>query len=231
VIYNPGNVFIEPGVTIKAAVINAENGPVYLGTNSQVQEGAIIRGPFALGEGAMVLMGGKMRGDTTIGPFCKVGGEIANSVLFSFSNKSHDGYLGNSVLGEWCNLGADTNTSNMKNTYDFVRLYSHAEKSMIDTGLPFCGMIMGDHSKSGINTMFNTGTVVGVNCNVLGGDYPANFIPSFSWAQKSVYDLDKALATAERALSRRSQIFSKAEQEILRKVFDLTREDRAKLQS
>lgn len=230
VVYNPSNVFIEAGVTLKAAIINAENGPVYLGKESQVQEGAIIRGPFALGEGAMVLMGGKMRGDTTIGPWCKVGGEIANSVLFSYSNKSHDGYLGNSVLGEWCNLGADTNTSNMKNTYDFVRLYSHTEQAMIDTGLPFCGLIMGDHSKSGINTMFNTGTVVGVNCNVLGGGYPPNFIPSFSWAQTAVYDLDKALATAGRAMSRRSQEFTAVDQEVMKNVFDLTRNDRLKLQ-
>jgi UDP-N-acetylglucosamine diphosphorylase/glucosamine-1-phosphate N-acetyltransferase len=163
VVYGEGNVFVEEGVSIKAAIINAENGPVYLGKASIIEEGATIRGPFALGEGGHINMGGKMRGDTSIGPHCKVGGEISNSVIFAYSNKAHDGFLGNSVVGEWCNLGADTNTSNLKNTFDNVKLWSHAENTFISTGLQFCGLMMGDHSKCSINSMFNTGTVIDVS--------------------------------------------------------------------
>ncbi|HMJ70856.1 MAG TPA: GlmU family protein [Cyclobacteriaceae bacterium] len=226
VVYNAANVFLEEGVSIKAAILNAEIGPIYLGKNSQVQEGAIIRGPFSLGEGSIVSMGGKMRGDTSIGHNCKVGGEVANSVVYGFSNKSHEGYLGNSVIGEWCNLGADTNTSNMKNNYDVVKLWSHVKKDFISTGLYFCGLIMGDHSKAGINTMFNTGSMVGVNSNVLGGGYPPNFIPSFSWAGENTYDIEKALATAERAMGRRNQKITDADKSILREVFAMTAQER-----
>lgn len=226
VVYNEANVFIEEGVTLKAAILNAENGPIYLARNSQVQEGAIIRGPFCLGERSIVNMGGKMRGDTTIGPDCKIGGEVANSVVYGFSNKAHDGYLGNSVIGEWCNLGADANTSNMKNNYDIVRLWSHVAKEPISTGLYFCGLIMADHSKAGINTMFNTGTVVGVNCNVIGGGFPPNFIPSFSWAGETTYDIEKAIATAERAMGRRNHKITSSDRSILREVFAQTASDR-----
>ena len=226
VVYNEGNVFIEEGVTMKAAILNAENGPIYLGKNSQVQEGAIIRGPFSLGERSIINMGGKMRGDTTIGPDCKIGGEVSNSVVYGFTNKAHDGYLGNSVLGEWCNLGADTNTSNMKNTYDIVKLWSHPKNDFISTGLYFCGLIMGDHSKSGINTMFNTGSVVGVNSNVLSdGGYPPNFIPSFSWAGRNTYDIEKALTTAGRAMDRRHQAMTDIDRSILKEVFRVTAPD------
>jgi UDP-N-acetylglucosamine diphosphorylase/glucosamine-1-phosphate N-acetyltransferase len=227
VVYNEANVFIEEGATTKAAILNAENGPIYLGKNSQVQEGAIIRGPFSLGERSIINMGGKMRGDTTIGPDCKIGGEVANSVVYAFSNKAHDGYLGNSVLGEWVNLGADTNTSNMKNTYDIVKLWSHAKNEFVSTGLYFCGLIMGDHSKTGINTMFNTGSLVGVNSNVLNkGGYPPNFIPSFSWAGRNTYDIEKALSTAERAMGRRHQPMTDEDKAILREVFSITAVDR-----
>jgi UDP-N-acetylglucosamine diphosphorylase/glucosamine-1-phosphate N-acetyltransferase len=226
VVYNAANVFLEEGVSTRAAILNAEIGPIYLGKNSQVQEGAIIRGPFSLGEGSIVNMGGKMRGDTSIGHNCKVGGEIANSVVYGFSNKSHEGYLGNSVIGEWCNLGADTNTSNMKNNYDLVRLWSHVKKDFVNTGLYFCGLIMGDHSKAGINTMFNTGSMVGVNSNVLGGGYPPNFIPSFSWAGENTYDIEKALATAERAMGRRNQKITDTDKVILREVFAMTAQER-----
>jgi len=227
VVYNEANVFIEEGVTLKAAILNAEGGPIYLGKNSQVQEGAILRGPFCLGERSIINMGGKMRGDTTIGPDCKMGGEVANSVVFGYSNKAHDGYLGNSVLGEWCNLGADTNTSNMKNTYDVVKLWNSAKKEYVNTGLYFCGLIMGDHSKSGINTMFNTGSVVGVNSNVLNtGGYPPNFIPSFSWAGENTYDIEKAIATAERAMSRRNQKFTDDDRAIIKEIFAMTSVDR-----
>jgi UDP-N-acetylglucosamine diphosphorylase/glucosamine-1-phosphate N-acetyltransferase len=227
VVYNQSNVFVEEGVTMKAAILNAETGPIYLGKNAQVQEGAIIRGPFSLGDRSIVNMGGKMRGDTTIGPDCKVGGEISNSVIFGCTNKAHDGYLGNSVLGEWCNLGADTNTSNMKNTYDVVRLWSHAKKEFVNTGLHFCGLIMGDHSKAGINTMFNTGSVVGVNANVLSdGGYPPNFIPSFSWAGENTYDIEKALSTAERAMLRRNITMTNHDRAILKEVYRATADDR-----
>ncbi|MEI9921013.1 MAG: GlmU family protein [Bacteroidota bacterium] len=228
VVYNGSDVFVEEGVSTKAAILNAENGPIYLGKNAQVMEGAMIRGPFSLGDRSIVNMGGKMRGDTTIGPDCKVGGEISNSVVYGNTNKSHDGYLGNSVLGEWCNLGADTNTSNMKNTYDVVKLWSHATKGFVNTGLYFCGLIMGDHSKAGINTMFNTGSVVGVNSNVLSnGGYPPNFIPSFSWAGENTYDIEKALATAERAMSRRNVKMTDDDRFILKEIFRATTNDRA----
>jgi UDP-N-acetylglucosamine diphosphorylase/glucosamine-1-phosphate N-acetyltransferase len=226
VIYNESNVFIEEGVSLKACILNAEIGPIYLGKNSQVQEGAMIRGPFSLGERSIINMGGKMRGDTTIGPDCKIGGEVANSVIFGCSNKAHDGYLGNSVLGEWCNLGADTNNSNMKNNYDIVKLWSHAKNEFVSTGLYFCGLIMGDHSKTGINTMFNTGTVVGVSSNVLGAGYPPNFIPSFTWAGEKTYDIDKAIGTAERVLSRRQQAFSDNDKSMFREIYSLTAKDR-----
>lgn len=227
IVYNESNVFIEEGATTKAAILNGDTGPIYLGKNSQVQEGAIIRGPFSLGERSIINMGGKMRGDTTIGPDCKIGGEVANSVVYGFSNKAHDGYLGNSVLGEWCNLGADTNTSNMKNNYDIVKLWSHAKKDFVSTGLYFCGLIMGDHSKAGINSMFNTGSVVGVNSNVLmNGGYPPNFIPSFSWAGENTYDIEKALATAERVMGRRHQTMTDDDRAILREVFRVTSPDR-----
>ncbi|MEJ0030246.1 MAG: GlmU family protein [Bacteroidota bacterium] len=227
VVYNESNVFVEEGVSTRAAILNAENGPIYLGKNAQVMEGAIIRGPFALCDRSIVNMGAKMRADTTIGPDSKVGGEISNSVIYANTNKSHDGYLGNSVLGEWCNLGADTNTSNMKNTYDFVKLWSHSKKEFVNTGLYFCGLIMGDHSKAGINTMFNTGSVVGVNSNVLSnGGYPPNFIPSFSWAGENTYDIEKALATADRAMSRRNVQMTDDDRSILEEVFRVTAEDR-----
>jgi UDP-N-acetylglucosamine diphosphorylase/glucosamine-1-phosphate N-acetyltransferase len=219
VIYNESNVFIEEGVMLKAAILNAEGGPIYLGKNSQVQEGAIIRGPFSLGDRSIVNMGGKMRGDTTIGPDCKIGGEVANSVVYGYSNKAHDGYLGNSVLGEWCNLGADTNTSNMKNTYDIVKAWSIAKKDLVSTGLYFCGLIMGDHSKTGINTMFNTGSVVGVNSNVFNtGGYPPKYIPSFSWMDGITYDIEKALLTAERVMARRNVKLTDADRQILREI-------------
>ena len=225
VIYGEGNVFLEEGVAIKGAIINAENGPVYLGKNSIVEEGAIIRGPFALGEGGHINMGGKMRGDTSIGPHCKVGGEISNSVIFSYSNKAHDGFLGNSVVGEWCNLGADTNTSNLKNTFDTVKLWSHAENGFVSTGLQFCGLMMGDHSKCSINSMFNTGTVIDVSSNVFGTGFPRNYIPSFAWggaAGLTTYHIGKAFQTATKVMERRQKKFDETEQAILEHVYRMT---------
>lgn len=225
IVYAEHNLFVEEGVTTRAAIINAENGPVYLGKNSIVDEGAMIRGTFALCEGGHINMGAKMRGDTTIGPHCKVGGEVSNSVLFSFSNKAHDGFLGCSVIGEWCNLGADANTSNLKNTFDDVKLWSHAENSFINTGLQFCGLMMGDHSKCSINSMFNTGTVVDVSSNVFGYGFPRNYIPSFSWGGVggiTTYNLEKAFQTARKAMERRQKQFDETEQHILEHVYRMT---------
>lgn len=214
IVYGAENVFVEEGASIKAAVINAEDGPVYIGKNAQVQEGSLIKGPFALCEGAVVNMGGKMRGDSTIGPYSKVGGEVSNSVVFGFSNKGHDGFMGNSVLGEWCNLGADTNTSNLKNNYANVKLYNYATQKEEDTGKQFCGLMMGDHAKAGINTMFNTGTVVGVGSNIFGAGFPSKFIPSFAWggADSSFekYRFDKFIETEQRVMSRRNKVISAA---------------------
>ena len=229
VCYNPDQIFIEEGVEIRAAILNANTGPIYLGKNARVEEGAIIRGPFSLGEGSVINMGGKMRGDTTIGPFCKVGGEISNSVFLGFSNKGHDGFLGNSVLGEWCNLGADTNNSNMKNNYAEVKLWNYAKKGYKPTGLTFCGLIMGDHTKSGINTMFNTGTVIGVSANIFGSEFPRNFIPSFAWggaAGFETYQLRKVFESAAIAMERRGKVLDDTEKFILSKVYEKEKEHR-----
>lgn len=225
IVYNESNIFVEEGVSIRAAILNAEDGPIYLGKNSIVQEGAIIKGPFALCEGSTVGMGAKMRGDTTVGPHSKVGGEISNSVIFGYSNKGHDGFIGNTVLGEWCNLGADTNTSNLKNNYENVKLWNYAKGGFTDTGLQFCGLMMGDHSKCGINTMFNTGTVVGVSANIFGDGFPRNFIPSFSWGGANgftTYQIKKAYETAQKVMERRKVVLDEVEKEILAKVFEIT---------
>jgi UDP-N-acetylglucosamine diphosphorylase/glucosamine-1-phosphate N-acetyltransferase len=225
IVYGKENVFIEEGASIKATIINAENGPVYIGKNAQVHEGAIIKGPFALCEGSHVNMGAKIKGDTTIGPYSKVGGEISNSVIFGYSNKGHDGFLGNSVIGEWCNLGADTNTSNLKNNYDNIKIWNYEKGGFKDTGEQFCGLIMGDHSKSGINTMFNTGTVVGVSANVFGAGFPRTFIPSFSWGGASgltTFIIKKADEVATRVMARRNLDYTEDEAAIMHHIFELT---------
>ncbi len=222
-IYNLENVFVEEGASIKAAIINAENGPVYIGKNAQIMEGSIIRGPFAMGEGSMLSMGAKIRPDTTLGPYCRVGGEVSNVVFFGNSNKSHDGFLGNSVVGEWCNLGADTNASNLKNTYASVKIWNFAKEDFTDTGLQFCGLLMADHAKCGINTMFNTGTVVGVAANVFGEGFPPGFVPSFGWGGTSgltTYKPDKALETIGKVFSRRNRTLDATEKEILMEVYE-----------
>ncbi|SDM61771.1 UDP-N-acetylglucosamine diphosphorylase/glucosamine-1-phosphate N-acetyltransferase [Catalinimonas alkaloidigena] len=229
IVYHPDQVFLEPGVQIKAAILNAEPGPIYLGRDAQIHEGAIIRGPFAMGEGAAVSFAAKIRGGTTVGPYCKAGGEINNSVLFANSNKSHDGFIGNTVLGEWCNLGADTNTSNLKNNYGNVKVWSYPDERFEDAGLQFCGLIMGDHSKAGINTMFNTGTVVGIGANIFGAGYPGKFVPSFSWANPegpgtgfSLYRLDKFLDMVEHVMGRRHQPLDDPTRAMLKNVYSQT---------
>jgi len=222
-IYCPENVFIEKGATIKAAILNAENGPIYIGKDTEIQEGAIIRGPFALCDHSTINMGAKLRGDTTIGPHCKVGGEVSNSVIFGYSNKGHEGFLGNSVIGEWCNVGADTNTSNLKNNYTSVKLWDYTRGGFANTGLQFCGLMMGDHSKCGINTMFNTGTVVGVGANIFGDGFPRNFIASFAWGGSSgfsTFQFSKFEETAKAVMDRRGIAFTSEDQAILQVIFD-----------
>lgn len=223
------NIFIEEGATLEFITLNASTGPIYIGKNASIMEGSLIRGPLALCEGAIVKMGAKIYGATTIGPFSKVGGEVSNSVIFANSNKGHDGYLGDSVLGEWCNLGADTNTSNLKNNYAEVRLWNYDTESFDKTGLQFCGLMMGDHSKCAINTTFNTGTVIGVSVNVFGTGFPRNFVPSFSWggsAGFTTYTTKKAFEVAEIVMSRRNQVFTSEDKAILEYVFEETKKYR-----
>ncbi len=217
------NIFFEEGASAEAAVLNSKEGPIYLAKNANIMEGSLVRGSLSLGESSQLKLGTKIYGPTTIGPHSKVGGEVNNSVLFGFSNKGHDGFLGNSVIGEWCNLGADTNTSNLKNNYDEVKLWSFAEQGFKRTGLQFCGLMMGDHSKCGINTMFNTGTVVGVSCNIYGSGFPRNYVPSFSWGGAggfTDYRLDKALVTASIVMKRRGIELDNIEHNILSHLYN-----------
>jgi UDP-N-acetylglucosamine diphosphorylase/glucosamine-1-phosphate N-acetyltransferase len=220
------HIFIEEGATIQpGCIINAHTGPVYIAAGAEVQEGALIRGPLALCGNAVLKMGSKVYGATTIGPGCKVGGELNNVVFFANSNKAHEGYLGNAVIGEWCNLGADTNCSNLKNNYDEVKVWDEYSSKSVRTGLIFCGLMMGDHSKCGINTMFNTGTIVGVCCNIYGAAFPEKFIPSFSWggSEKMVpYRPDKALEAAARMMARRGRELTAAEQHMYQQVYENT---------
>ncbi|CCG98274.1 hypothetical protein FAES_0260 [Fibrella aestuarina BUZ 2] len=224
-VYGAENLFIEEGATIRAAVLNAEAGPIYIGRNATISEGTIMIGPFALCDNATVNWGGKMRNNTTVGPYCKVGGEVGNSVFFGYSNKGHDGFLGNSVVGEWCNLGANVNNSNLKNDYTNVKLHSYATGQLEDTGRLFCGLMMGDYTKAGISTMFNTGTVVGVNVNVFGAGFQPKHVPSFSWGGAaegfSQYRLDKALQVVRETVSRRNMAFTEADEAILREIYSM----------
>ena len=219
----PENIFIEKGALINFATLNAATGPIYIGKNTEIMENVSIRGPFALCESGRIKMGAKIYGATTVGPFSVIGGEVSNSVLFGYSNKGHDGFLGNSVLGEWCNIGADSNNSNLKNNYDAVKLWSYETENFAKTGLQFCGLIMGDHSKCAINTMFNTGTVVGVSCNIFASGFPRNFIAGFSWGGNAgfiPYLPKKAFETARIVYARRNQVFDEVEERILEHVFE-----------
>lgn len=224
-VVNPEQIFIEEGAILNFVTINASKGPVYIGKNSEIMEGSIIRGPLALCEGAVLKLGTKIYGPTTVGPYSKVGGEVNNSVISGYSNKGHDGFLGNSVIGEWCNLGADTNTSNLKNNYAEVRLWDYESGRFASTGLQFCGLMMGDHSKCAINTMFNTGTVVGVCANIFGSGFPRNFIPSFSWGGSqgfTTYLTSKAFEVAKIVMSRRNIEFTEQDEYILTTIFNQT---------
>jgi len=225
----PENIFIEEGAKLEFVTLNASTGPIYIGKNAEIMEGSVIRGPFALCEEAQVKLATKVYGATTVGPHCRIGGEVNNSVLFGYSNKGHDGFLGNSVLGEWCNIGADSNNSNLKNNYEEVRLWSYETEGFARTGLQFCGLMMGDHSKCGINTMFNTGTVVGVSTNIFGSGFPRNFVPSFSWGGASgftTYITKKAFETAKIVMSRRHVEFTEQDAKILEHVFEITKKYR-----
>lgn len=218
-------VFAERGAKVECSILNSTTGPIYLGYDSEVMEGSVVRGGLALCDHASLKLSTKIYGPTTVGPHSKVGGEVNNSVITGYSNKGHDGFLGNSVLGEWCNIGADSNNSNLKNNYDEVKLWSYTKGGFEKTGLQFCGLIMGDHSKCGINTMFNTGTVVGVSANIFGSGFPRNYVPSFSWGGASgftEYKLDKALKTAELVMQRRSIELDDTEKGILENIYNMT---------
>ena len=222
---HPENIFIEDGVSMEFVTLNATDGPIYIAKDCEIMEGSLIRGPFALCENSILKLGSKIYGGTTIGPYCKIGGEVTNSVVFGYSNKGHDGYLGNSLIGEWCNLGADTNTSNLKNNYADVKIWNYEEDKFLTTGEQFCGLIMGDHSKSAINTMFNTGTVVGVCSNIFGSGFPRNFIPSFSWGGNkgfAEYNIDKVFEVNTKVMKRKKCIFSEKDKAILTHLKTIT---------
>jgi len=218
----PENIFIEEGAKLEFVTLNASTGVIYIGKNSEIMENSSIRGPFALGEESQIKMGTKVYGATTIGKNCRIGGEVSNSVFMGNSNKAHDGFLGNSILGEWCNIGAGTNSSNLKNNYQKVKLWNYSTENFEKTELQFCGLIMGDHSKCAINTMFNTATVVGVSANIFGTGFPPNFIPSFSWSQTSEYQLEKAIQTAQIVMSRRGVSLLEEDIKILKHIFKIT---------
>lgn len=212
-------IFVEEGAMVEAAILNTTTGPIYIGKNAEIMEGSIVRGPFAMGDHSALKLGTKVYGATTLGPHCKVGGEVSNVVFQAYSNKGHDGFLGNATIGEWCNIGADTNASNLKNNYGKIAVYSYETKQEEQTDLQFLGLCMGDHSKCGINTMFNTGTVVGVSSSIFGAGFPAKFIPSFSWCDVETnvpFRFDKAIEYANNMMQRRKLALSTAEIDILK---------------
>jgi UDP-N-acetylglucosamine diphosphorylase/glucosamine-1-phosphate N-acetyltransferase len=219
------HIFLEEGAIVEASVLNSSAGPIYIGKNAEIMEGSLVRGPLAMCESSALKMGAKIYGPTTIGRFSKVGGEVTNCVIHDYSNKGHDGFLGNSVIGEWCNLGADTNTSNLKNNYGEVKLWSYEAHRLSDTGLQFCGLIMGDHSKCGINTMFNTGTVVGVSSNIFDGGFPPKFVPSYSWGGAAGFvesKLEKMIGVAAIVMARRKINLEEKDKAILTAIFEMT---------
>ena len=219
------NIFLEEGAKVEFATLNANEGPIYIGKDAEIMEGSLVRGPLAMCEHSALKMGAKVYGATSLGPHCKSGGELSNVVFLGYANKAHDGFLGNAVIGEWCNIGADTNNSNLKNNYSEVKLWNYKSNRFDKTGLQFCGTIMGDHSKCGINTMLNTGTVIGVSANVYGAGFPRNFIPSFSMGGNhgfQEYRLKAAHEVAQLVMQRRGIEFDELEQEIMDHVFEIT---------
>jgi len=223
-------IYVEEGAKLSHCVLNASEGPIYIGPNAEVMEGSLIRGPFSLGANSTLKMGAKIYGATSVGKHCKVGGEVGNSIINDYSNKGHDGYLGNSVIGSWCNLGADTNTSNLMNTYGEVKVWDYSREAIVPTGRQFHGLIMGDHSKAGINTMFNSGTIVGMCVNFFGGGFPDKFIPSFSWGSPekgfSEFRMDKAEEAAGAMMSRRGIKLSKRDKDVFAHVAEYDRKYR-----
>lgn len=225
IIGDPEKVFIEEGASVEGCFLNTKGGPIYIGSNATIMEASVIHGPFGLGDNATIKAGAKIYGATTIGPWCKIGGEVSNSLFQAYSNKGHDGFVGNSLVGAWCNFGADTNTSNLKNNYGPVKIWDYAQDEYRNTGLTFCGLLMGDHSKCSINTMFNTGTTVGVSCNIFGSAFPPKFVPSWSWGGAeglATYDFDKSILTAERMMLRRKEELSDQDIALLRHIYDNT---------
>ena len=222
-VFGKHTVFLEEGASMECATLNTNDGPIYIGKNAEIMEGSIVRGPLAMCEGAKLKLGTKVYGATTLGPYCNVGGEVNNIVMHGYSNKGHDGFLGNAVLGEWCNIGADTNCSNLKNTYDEVKVWNYTTSKFERSGQQFCGLIMGDHSKCGINTMFNTGTVVGVACNLFGAGFPRQFVPDFSWGGASGFvphQMPAVEKTAQLVMVRRSKEFNEVERHILHWIYN-----------
>lgn len=220
------NLYIAPGATVEGAIINVKNGPVYIGADAEVMEGCTLRGPIALCEHGVFNMGTKVYPATTVGPWSKVGGELNNAVIFGYSNKAHDGFLGNAVIGEWCNLGADTVASNLKNDYSKVRVWNYHTRSFQRTDLQFCGLIMGDHSKAGINTMFNTATVVGVGCNIHGAGFPRTFIASFSIGGAAGFTdlpLAKFFDTAQRVMARRHKELTDVDRRMFEAIHEISK--------
>ncbi len=214
---NAAEIFIEEGAKVEFSILNASTGPIYIGKNSEVMEGCMIRGPFALCESAVVKMGAKIYGTTTIGPYCNVAGEIKNTVMFGFSNKAHDGYLGDSVIGEWCNLGAGTTNSNVKNTAADIKLWNNVEHKFMNAGNK-CGLLMGDYSRCAINTSFNTGTVVGVCCNIFGQGFPPKYIPDFTWGKEN-YQLEKAFRDIDNWKKLKGKSITDQEKQILSELY------------
>lgn len=226
---NPALLFLEEGARVHASVFNMMDGPIYVGQNAEIMEGSLLRGPISIGNEAVIKMGAKIYPGTTIGPFCKIGGEINNSIIHSYTNKAHDGFLGNSVIGSWCNLGADTNNSNLKNNYGEVEVYSYKHREMINSHKQFCGILMSDHNKCGINTMFNTGTVIGPCSNIFGAGFTPKHIPAFTWGginYTEEHDFEKAMEAIHRMMLRRNIVLHHNEKQILNQVFSLTSPDR-----
>ncbi len=219
IIGNPNLIFLEKGAKVEASILNTQEGPIYIGKDAEIMEGSIVRGPLALCEKSVLKLGAKVYGGTTLGPYCKVGGEVNNVIFQGYSNKGHDGFIGNSFIGEWCNIGADTNASNLKNNYGEIKIFSYEKDDFEQTSLQFMGIFMGDHSKCSINTMFNTATVIGVSCNIFGSQFPPKYISSFTWGiEKDVFQFDKAIQSANNMMKRRDKQLNEIDISILKHI-------------